>query len=123
VILDIMLQGKDGLEILKEIQRDFDLPVMMLTAKGEDTDRIVGLGLGGNDYLAKPFNPRELLARIKAILRRVGSGIAGDPEAGLIRQIVAKLELRVGVFWGLMLAKRNNCPKFKNHFGISGVKG
>jgi two-component system, OmpR family, phosphate regulon response regulator OmpR len=82
VILDIMLPGKDGLEILKEIRRDFTLPVIMLTAKGEDTDRIVGLELGGDDYLAKPFNPRELLARIKAILRRVGSGIAGDPEPG-----------------------------------------
>jgi two-component system phosphate regulon response regulator OmpR len=82
VILDIMLPGKDGLEILKEIRREFDLPVIMLTAKGEDTDRIVGLELGGDDYLSKPFNPRELLARIKAILRRAGSGIASDPEAG-----------------------------------------
>ncbi len=80
VILDIMLPGKDGLEILKEIRRDFDLPVMMLTAKGEDTDRIVGLELGGDDYLAKPFNPRELLARIKAILRRAGSGVTGDSD-------------------------------------------
>jgi two-component system phosphate regulon response regulator OmpR len=82
VILDIMLPGKDGLEILKEIRRDFNLPVIMLTAKGEDTDRIVGLELGGDDYLAKPFNPRELLARIKAVLRRTGSGMAGDQEAG-----------------------------------------
>jgi two-component system, OmpR family, phosphate regulon response regulator OmpR len=82
MILDIMLPGKDGLEILKEIRRDFNLPVIMLTAKGEDTDRIVGLELGGDDYLSKPFNPRELLARIKAILRRVGPGISGDSEAG-----------------------------------------
>jgi two-component system phosphate regulon response regulator OmpR len=82
VILDIMLPGKDGLEILKEIRRDFNLPVIMLTAKGEDTDRIVGLELGGDDYLAKPFNPRELLARMKAVLRRVGSGTARDPESG-----------------------------------------
>ncbi|MEW6186439.1 MAG: response regulator transcription factor [Thermodesulfobacteriota bacterium] len=80
VILDIMLPGKDGLEILKEIRRDFNLPVIMLTAKGEDTDRIVGLELGGDDYLAKPFNPRELLARIKAVLRRSGEG--GKGEAG-----------------------------------------
>ncbi len=76
-----MLPGKDGLEILKEIRRDFDLPVMMLTAKGEDTDRIVGLELGGDDYLAKPFNPRELLARIKAILRRAGPGVPFDSDA------------------------------------------
>jgi two-component system, OmpR family, phosphate regulon response regulator OmpR len=89
VILDIMLPGKDGLEILKEIRRDFDLPVVMLTAKGEDTDRIVGLELGGDDYIAKPFNPRELLARIKAILRRAGSGVQSDLDAGKRRLIKA----------------------------------
>lgn len=70
VILDVMLPGKDGLEVLKEIRRDHALPVIMLTAKGEDTERIVGLELGADDYLPKPFNPRELLARMKAILRR-----------------------------------------------------
>jgi two-component system phosphate regulon response regulator OmpR len=81
VILDIMLPGKDGLEILKEIRRAFDLPVIMLTAKGDDTDRIVGLELGGDDYLAKPFNPRELLARIKAVLRRIRSVGSADAES------------------------------------------
>lgn len=70
VILDVMLPGKDGLEVLKEIRRDHVLPVIMLTAKGEDTERIVGLELGADDYLPKPFNPRELLARMKAVLRR-----------------------------------------------------
>jgi two-component system phosphate regulon response regulator OmpR len=70
IILDIMLPGKDGLEVLKDIRREYSIPVVMLTAKGEDTDRIVGLELGADDYLPKPFNPRELLARIKAILRR-----------------------------------------------------
>ena len=65
-----MLPGKDGLEVLTEIRREHTLPVIMLTAKGEDTDRIVGLELGADDYLAKPFNPRELLARLKAVLRR-----------------------------------------------------
>ncbi|MBI4763617.1 MAG: response regulator [Deltaproteobacteria bacterium] len=78
VILDIMLPGKDGLESLKEIRRDFNLPVIMLTAKGEDTDRIVGLELGGDDYLSKPFNPRELLARMKAVLRRSLTGVRGE---------------------------------------------
>ncbi len=81
LILDIMLPGKDGLEVLKEVRREFDLPVIMLTAKGEDTDRIVGLELGGDDYLAKPFNPRELLARIKAVLRRTGEGGKGGSES------------------------------------------
>jgi len=70
VILDIMLPGKDGLEVLKEIRMDHTIPVIMLTAKGDDTDRIVGLELGADDYLPKPFNPRELLARMKAVLRR-----------------------------------------------------
>ncbi len=70
VILDIMLPGKDGLEVLKEIRKDHGLPVIMLTARGDDTDRIVGLELGADDYLPKPFNPRELLARMKAVLRR-----------------------------------------------------
>lgn len=70
-ILDIMLPGKDGLEVLKDIRKGSSLPVIMLTAKGEDADRIVGLELGADDYLPKPFNPRELLARIKAIFRRL----------------------------------------------------
>jgi two-component system phosphate regulon response regulator OmpR len=70
VILDIMLPGKDGLEVLKEIRTDNPIPVIMLTAKGDQTDRIVGLELGADDYLPKPFNPRELLARMKAVLRR-----------------------------------------------------
>lgn len=72
VILDVMMPGKDGLEVLREIRHENSTPVIMLTAKGEDTDRIVGLELGADDYIAKPFNPRELLARIKAVLRRSG---------------------------------------------------
>ena len=70
IILDIMLPGRDGLEVLREIRMQSQIPVIMLTAKGEDADRIVGLELGADDYLPKPFNPRELLARIKAVLRR-----------------------------------------------------
>jgi DNA-binding response OmpR family regulator len=71
VILDIMLPGKDGFEVLREIRTAHTLPVIMLTAKGEDADRIVGLEMGADDYLPKPFNPRELLARMKAVIRRV----------------------------------------------------
>ncbi|MCP4666560.1 MAG: response regulator [Deltaproteobacteria bacterium] len=70
VILDIMLPKKDGLEVLRELRVESSVPVIMLTAKGEDADRIVGLELGADDYLPKPFNPRELLARIKAVWRR-----------------------------------------------------
>lgn len=70
LILDIMLPGKDGLEVLREIRQKSSIPVIMLTAKGEDADRIVGLELGADDYLPKPFNPRELLARMRAVMRR-----------------------------------------------------
>jgi DNA-binding response OmpR family regulator len=73
-ILDIMLPGMNGIEVLKEIRKTSDIPVIMLTARGDDVDRILGLEFGADDYIAKPFNPRELLARIKAILRRTGQG-------------------------------------------------
>jgi two-component system phosphate regulon response regulator OmpR len=78
IILDIMLPGKNGLDVLKEIRTEFSMPVIMLTAKGEDADRIVGLELGADDYLPKPFNPRELLARMKAVLRRMSSRDTGE---------------------------------------------
>lgn len=70
IILDIMLPGESGLSILKRIRQEHSVPVIMLTAKGDDEDRIAGLELGADDYLPKPFNPRELLARINAVLRR-----------------------------------------------------
>lgn len=71
LVLDVMLPGLDGFEILKRVRRESRLPVLMLTARGEDEDRIVGLELGADDYMAKPFNPRELVARIRAIMRRL----------------------------------------------------
>jgi two-component system phosphate regulon response regulator OmpR len=80
VILDIMLPGKDGLEVLKEIRAASHVPVIMLTAKGEEADRVVGLELGADDYLSKPFSPRELLARIKAVLRRLEPGMRPSVE-------------------------------------------
>ena len=70
VILDIMLPGINGLDVLKKLRATNEVPVIMLTARGDDVDRIIGLEFGADDYLAKPFNPRELAARIKAILRR-----------------------------------------------------
>jgi two-component system response regulator CpxR len=89
VILDVMLPGMDGFEILKRLRTGSKVPVLMLTARGEDVDRIVGLELGADDYLPKPFNPRELSARVKAILRRTEAksnrgrvevnGVALDP--------------------------------------------
>lgn len=70
VVLDIMLPGVDGLEVLKEVRRTSEVPVVMLTAKESEVDKIVGLELGADDYLTKPFSPRELSARVKAVLRR-----------------------------------------------------
>lgn len=70
IVLDVMLPGLDGFEILRRLRQQSKVPVIMLTARGEDVDRIVGLELGADDYLPKPFNPRELAARIRAILRR-----------------------------------------------------
>ena len=70
VVLDVMLPGLDGFEILRRLRQRSKVPVIMLTARGEDVDRIIGLELGADDYLPKPFNPRELAARIRAILRR-----------------------------------------------------
>jgi two-component system OmpR family response regulator len=70
VVLDLMLPGTNGLDLCRELRRTSSVPVIMLTAKGDEIDRIVGLEVGADDYLAKPFNPRELLARINAVLRR-----------------------------------------------------
>jgi two-component system, OmpR family, response regulator len=73
VVLDLMLPGEDGLGLCRRLRAESDLPVIMLTAMREDIDRILGLELGADDYLPKPFNPRELLARIRAVLRRTGA--------------------------------------------------
>jgi len=70
IVLDIMMPGKDGLEVLRELRADSEVPVLMLTARGDDMDRIAGFECGADDYLAKPFNPRELLLRVRAILKR-----------------------------------------------------
>ena len=73
IVLDVMLPGEDGLTLCRKLRAESDTPVIMLTARGEETDRIVGLEMGADDYLAKPFSPRELLARIKSVLRRYRS--------------------------------------------------
>ena len=85
LILDVMLPGMNGFEILKKIRAKCGVPVIMLTARGEDVDRIVGLELGADDYLAKPFNPRELAARIRAIARRAGRAATQQPERELVQ--------------------------------------
>lgn len=81
VILDLMLPGEDGLSIAKRLRSTHHLPIIMLSARGEDIDRIVGLEVGADDYLGKPFNPRELLARIRAVLRRQASVTESESKA------------------------------------------
>src|SRR5690606_40919861 len=82
VVLDLMLPGEDGLSACKRLREaNNQVPIIMLTAKGDESSRILGLELGADDYLAKPFNPRELLARIKAVLRRQTSVVPGAPGA------------------------------------------
>jgi two-component system phosphate regulon response regulator OmpR len=80
IILDVMMPGCDGFEVLRRIRVKSKVPVMMLTGRGEEVDRIVGLELGADDYLPKPFNPKELLARIKAVLRRQTRELPGAPS-------------------------------------------
>ncbi|RAI58701.1 response regulator [Roseicella frigidaeris] len=87
VVLDLMLPGESGLDFAKWLRSQGEVPIVMLTAMSEETDRIVGLELGADDYLGKPFNPRELLARIRAVLRRASGepGAAKEPPARAIR--------------------------------------
>ena len=120
VMLDVMLPGMNGFDALRKIRAESSVPVLMLTAKGEDIDRIVGLELGADDYLPKPFNTRELLARIQAILRRTRTSAAVkatpggtarvivgdvelDPGARIVRQAGAAVEL-TGVEFDLIYA-------------------
>lgn len=88
MVLDLMLPGRDGLDICRELRGFSALPVIMVTAKVEEIDRLLGLELGADDYLCKPFSPRELVARVKAVLRRApaaGAGAAADGDAGVER--------------------------------------
>lgn len=98
IVLDLMLPGEDGLELCRSIRAKSTIPVIMLTALGEETDRIIGLEMGADDYLPKPFNPRELLARIKAVMRRGRDGLSAPRDAGS--------ETLVFADWRLEIAKR-----------------
>jgi two-component system, OmpR family, alkaline phosphatase synthesis response regulator PhoP len=90
VVLDLGLPGRDGLDVLREIRRDDDVPVLIVTARGEETDRVVGLELGADDYVVKPFSPKELVARVRAILRRVES--RGE-QAEMIRALDVEIDV------------------------------
>ncbi len=96
VLLDVMMPGLDGLEVCKRIRARSNVPVLMLTAKGDETDRVVGLELGADDYLSKPFGPRELLARLRAVLRRAKPEVVSERlSLGEIRVDVGTREVTV----------------------------
>jgi len=82
VVLDLMLPGMDGFEVCKELRKETDIPILMLTARGEEIDRVIGFEIGADDYVTKPFSPRELVGRVKAILRRTRRAEEPDPNAG-----------------------------------------
>jgi len=81
VVLDLMLPGMDGLDVCRALRRESDVPIIMLTARVEETDKLIGLELGADDYITKPFSPRELVARVRVVLRRA----SGDPASDVIR--------------------------------------
>ena len=97
VVLDLMLPDIDGFEVCRQIRKKSDVPILMLTARREDTDKIVGLELGADDYLTKPFNPREFVARAKAILRRYKAGLSPERaiEVGNLRIDTSRHEATV----------------------------
>ncbi len=92
VLLDVMMPGLDGLAVLRKLRARTSLPVIMLTARGDEADRVVGLELGADDYVAKPFSPRELLARMRAVLRRAQPDVAGErlAAAGIVVDTAAR---------------------------------
>ena len=102
IVLDLMMPGEDGLSICRRLRADGAIPIVMLTALGEETDRIVGLEMGADDYLPKPFNPRELLARIKAVLRR-SAAAASSAAAQAVIPAGRRLSFEG---WSLDLARR-----------------
>lgn len=134
VVLDIMLPEMDGFETLKELRKTNQVPVIMLTARGETTDKIVGLELGADDYLAKPFEPRELIARIQSIFRRI------DFKSSSVEQMIFKdliinssnrivkhnkkeIELTSTEFDLLLLFAKNNGKVLSRYFLVQKIKG
>jgi DNA-binding response OmpR family regulator len=98
VVLDLGLPGVDGLDVARELRRSSSVPIVMLTARGEESDRVVGLELGADDYLVKPFSPKELVARVRAVLRRTSGSVGGAEmvRAADVEIDVPKMRAHVG---------------------------
>jgi two-component system, OmpR family, alkaline phosphatase synthesis response regulator PhoP len=98
VILDLGLPGRDGLDVTRELRRTSTVPIVMLTARGDETDRVAGLELGADDYVVKPFSPKELVARVRAVLRRTDAARSGGAEvlrAGAVEVDVPRMRVSV----------------------------
>ena len=117
VILDLMLPGEDGLTIANRLKNTTDVPIIIVSAQGEDVDRIVGLEIGADDYIGKPFNPRELLARVRAVLRRVrGSAIVG--AAGRLVQFA---DFRLDLNAHMLSKDGTTVPLTSGEFDLLGI--
>ncbi len=134
LLLDVMLPGKDGFEICREIRKTSSLPIIMLTARGEVIDRVSGLELGADDYIGKPFEPRELVARVQAILRRSESGGAGagkllfdglsiDADARTVEVDGKPVELTSMEFELLLILARRHGKKLSRDDILSELRG
>lgn len=134
IVLDIMLPEMDGFETLKEIRKTSSIPVIMLTARGETTDKIVGLELGADDYIAKPFEPRELVARMQSVFRRVDGSLNEDelisfkdlqinPMNRTVELSGKNIELTSTEFDILMLFAKNNGKVLSRDFLMQKTKG
>jgi DNA-binding response OmpR family regulator len=119
VVLDISLPGIDGLEVCRKLRQNSNIPIIMLTAASDDFDRILGLELGADDYMCKPFNPRELLARIKALLRRTHSDLKDENSQGQIDiNVAARSAIVNGVLLDLTGAEFDLLYVFTNKVGV-----
>lgn len=120
VVLDLNLPGQDGLEVCRALRRVSDVPIIMLTARVDETDRLIGLELGADDYVVKPFSPRELVARVRAVLRRVRGGVR---QPGLIRAADLEIDLnghtvtRAGAYIALTRTEFNLLAILAQHPG------
>jgi two-component system alkaline phosphatase synthesis response regulator PhoP/two-component system response regulator ResD len=121
VVLDIMMPEMDGLTVCRELRKTSSVPVIMLTARDDDVDKIVGLEVGADDYITKPFNPRELVARVKAVLRRSQGGVSPDTvlESGNTRLDPARREVTIGDRQVTLRAKEFDLlTAFMRHEGV-----
>ena len=117
VILDLMLPGEGGLDIAKRLKQTTDVPIIIVSAQGEEVDRIVGLEVGADDYIGKPFNPRELLARVRAVLRRV----RGTATRGPMARVVEFGDFRLDLNAHLLTKGGDTVPLTSGEFDLLGI--